>query len=166
MSDLVAIAYKDVPTAQEAASNVVQAQRERLIQLNDLVVIERRPDGKVKLHQPSNVGIGAVGGAAWGGLIGLIFLVPLFGMAVGAATGAAVGALGSTGVDDQFMRDLGQRLEQGGAALILLVEQVNAEKLLPQVKIHGEVLQTSLSNEAEEALRNALAAAGERGAGS
>ena len=51
------------------------------------MIVEHRGDGKVKLHQPSMAGMGAAGGALWGGLIGLIFFMPLFGMAIGAASG-------------------------------------------------------------------------------
>jgi uncharacterized membrane protein len=86
--------------------------------------------------------------------------VPLFGMAVGAATGAAVGASSDTGVDDRFMKDLGAKLQSGGAALILLVRQANMEKILADVKVPGDVIQTSLDGETEQALRDALAGAG------
>jgi uncharacterized membrane protein len=159
VSDLVAIAYPDLDTARQVVSNVGEAQKAHLIELEDLVIVERRGDGKVKLHQPSLAGAGAAGGALWGGLIGLIFLVPLFGMAVGAATGAAAGAFSDTGVDDKFMKDLGEKLQPGGAAVIALVRQANTEKMLADVKVRGEIIQTSLSNESEEALREALAAA-------
>ena len=107
MSNLVAIAYDDLDTAQQVVANIGQAQAAHEIELDDLVVVEHRSDGKIKLHQPSLAGAGAVGGALWGGLIGLIFLMPLFGMAIGAASGAAGGALADTGVDDKFMKDLG-----------------------------------------------------------
>ncbi len=107
MSHLVAIAYDDLDTAQQVVANIGQAHKAHDIELEDLVIVERRGDGKVKLHQPSLAGAGAVGGALWGGLIGLIFLMPLFGMAIGAASGAAGGALADTGVDDKFMKDLG-----------------------------------------------------------
>jgi uncharacterized membrane protein len=159
VSDLVAIAYPDLDTAREVVSNVGEAQKAHLIELEDLVIVERRGDGKVKLHQPSLAGAGAAGGALWGGLIGLIFFMPLFGMALGAATGAAAGALTDTGVDDKFMKDLGEKLQPGGAAVIALVRQANTEKMLADVKVRGEVIQTSLSSESEEALRDALAAA-------
>jgi uncharacterized membrane protein len=86
MSDLVAISYDSVATATEVADNVLKAQKAHLIELDDLVVVERQQDGKVKLHQPSAAGAGAAGGALWGGLIGLIFFVPLLGMAIGAAS--------------------------------------------------------------------------------
>jgi uncharacterized membrane protein len=160
VSDLVAIAYKDLPTAQEVTSNLAEAQKAHLIDLDDLVIIERRDDGKIKLHQPSLTGAGALGGAAWGGLIGLIFLVPFFGMAVGAATGALAGAMSDAGIDDKFMKDLGDKLEPGGAAVIGLVRSINEEKILENVKIPGELIQTSLTTEAEQPIRDALARAG------
>src|SRR5438067_11159941 len=72
MSDLVAIAYNSLGEAQEVATNAAEAQKAHLLELDDMVVVERRGDGKVKLHQPSAAGAGAVGGALWGGLIGLI----------------------------------------------------------------------------------------------
>jgi uncharacterized membrane protein len=156
MSDLVAIAYKDVPTAQQVASNLGEAVKAHEIELEDLVVVERKEDGKVKLHQPSLAGLGAAGGALWGGLIGLIFFVPLFGMAIGAAAGAAGGAVSDRGVDDNFMKKLGEELQPGGAALILLISKVSPDKIFPQVQIPGTVIQTSLSNEDEQALQEAL----------
>src|SRR4051812_1736655 len=160
MSDLVAIAYDDMATAQSVASNLGEAVKAHVIEVDDVALVERRDDGKVKLHQPSMAGVGAAGGALWGGLIGLIFLVPLFGMAIGAASGAAAGALSDAGVDDKFMKDLGTKLQPGGAAVIALVRQANMDKMLADVKVPGEVIQTSLSDDSEQALRDALAKAG------
>jgi uncharacterized membrane protein len=157
MSDLVAISYDSVATASEVAGNVVQAQKAHLIELEDLVVVERQQDGKVKLHQPSAAGAGAAGGALWGGLIGLIFFVPLLGMAVGAASGAAVGAMSDYGVDNNFMKELGANLEPGQGAVILLIRSMTPDKLLAEVKIPGKVIQTSLDDETEERLATALA---------
>ncbi|HTU87679.1 MAG TPA: DUF1269 domain-containing protein [Solirubrobacteraceae bacterium] len=159
MSDLVAIAYDDLGTAQQVASNVAEAQKAHIIELDDLVVVERQADGKVKLHQPSLAGAGAATGALWGGLIGLIFLVPLFGMAIGAATGAATGALSDYGVDDNFMKELGTNLHPGGAAVIALVREMSVDKILPQIKVKGTIIQTSLDNETEARLSEALATA-------
>jgi uncharacterized membrane protein len=114
----------------------------------------------VKLHQPSLAGAGAVSGALWGGLIGLIFLMPLFGMAIGAASGAAAGAVSDYGIDDKFMKELGEGLEPGSAAALFLIRKVSVDKILPQIQIEGRIIQTSLNNEQEEQLANALAAAG------
>src|SRR3954447_6764369 len=153
VSDLVAIAYPDVSTARRVATRVGEAQKAHLIELDDMTVVEKRDDGKIKLHQPSMAGTGAAGGALWGGLIGLIFFMPLFGMAIGAASGAAAGHFTDTGVDDKFLKDLGTKLQPGAAAVIALVREANSEKILANVKIQGEIIQTSLSGDAEESLR-------------
>ena len=157
MSDLVAVAYPDLQTARHVVSNLGDAQKAHLIELDDCVIVEHRNDGKIKLHQPSLAGVGAAGGALWGGLIGLLFLMPLFGMAIGAASGAAAGAMSDSGVDDKFMKEMGTKLQPGGAAVIVLLRNVNAEKVLAEVKISGEVIQTSLGEDGEQALRDALA---------
>lgn len=159
MSDLVAIAYEDVPTAERVAQNLAEQVQAKNIELEDMAIVERGEDGKVKLHQTSLAGAGAVGGALWGGLIGLIFLMPLLGMALGAATGAASGALSDYGVDDEFMKKLGEELTPGKAALIVLVAKMTPDKVLPQIQVPGEIIQTSLSNESEQALQKALEAA-------
>jgi uncharacterized membrane protein len=135
----------------------------KVIEIDDAVVLTRDNDGKVKLHQAvSTAGAGAAGGALWGGLIGLIFLAPLVGMAVGAAAGAAGGAMADYGVDDAFMKELGEKLTPGSAALIVLVRSMTPDKVLPHIQEQGHVIQSSLSNEAEEQLNEALAAAGSR----
>jgi uncharacterized membrane protein len=158
MSTLVAIAYPDAATAEQVRTELIQATKEHLVELHDAVVVERRDDGKIKLHQAvSTTGAGAAGGALWGGLIGLLFLAPLFGMAVGAATGALVGKGSDAGVNDDFMKQLGTRLQPGGAALIALGRTDARDKLIERVRPYGgEIIQTSLDQEQEERLRAAL----------
>src|SRR5215211_5339574 len=146
MSTLVAIAYPDAETAERVRAELVQATKEHLVQLEDAVVVEHRADGKIKLHQAmSTTGAGAAGGALWGGFIGLLFLAPLLGMAIGAASGAAAGKVTDTGVNDNFMKELGEKVAPGGAALIYLGRSDAPEKVLDRIKQYGgEVIQTSL----------------------
>jgi uncharacterized membrane protein len=49
---------------------------------------------------------GAVSGGSWVTLIGLIFQNPLLGFSMGAAAGAASGALTDFGINDHFMKEL------------------------------------------------------------
>jgi len=160
MSNLVAIAYDDVAQAQQVTDTLGHLMKEHSIELEDVVIVEHRSNGKIKLHQPSMAGFGAASGALWGGLIGLIFLMPLFGMAIGAASGAAAGKLTDAGVDDNFMKELGSQLTPGSSAVIALVRRVTLDKVLENIRIPGHIIQTSLDNEAEERLAEALAAAG------
>ena len=158
MSTLVAIAYPDRDTAEKVRQELIRATTEHLVELEDAVVVEHEEGGKVKLHQAiGTTGAGAAGGAVWGGLIGLIFLAPLVGMAVGAASGAAAGKMTDVGVDDNFLKELGAKLQPGGAALIALGSTDARDKVIERVKQYGgEVIQTSLSTEEEEQLRSAL----------
>ena len=158
MSALVAIAYPDVRTAEQVRQELIAATKEHLLELQDAVVVEHRQDGKIKLHQALHPGAtGAAGGALWGGLIGLLFLAPLLGMAFGAAGGALGGKMADVGVDDTFMKDLGEKLQPGAAALIALGSTDARDKLLDRIRPYGgHVLQTSLAGEAEEQLRAAL----------
>src|SRR5262245_18359697 len=160
MSNLVAIAYPDQGTAEEVLGTLARLQKEHSIELEDAGVVTRHAEGKVKLHQTNKLAAaGAAGGALWGGLIGLIFFVPLFGMAIGAATGAAAGALTDVGVDNNFLKDLGAKLQPGGAALIVLVHRSTPDKVLPEIApFGGDVIQTSLDDEAETRLRHILEA--------
>jgi uncharacterized membrane protein len=123
------------------------------LELDDLVIVERKDDGNVKLHQPSRAGFGAASGALWGGLIGLIFSVPLFGMAIGPRRAPQAARLSDTGVNDDFLKRLGEELAPGNAAVIVLVRQVSADKVLPQIQVPGTVIQTSLSNGDEQRLQ-------------
>jgi uncharacterized membrane protein len=158
MSNLIAIAYEDVGRARSVLDVLHELGVEHAITLDDAVIAERRPDGKIKLHQTSRPGaVGAAGGAVWGGLIGLLFLSPFLGMAIGAAAGGAAGALSDVGVDDRFLRHLGEDLQPGMAAVIVLVRESTPDKVLPRISAYGgRVIHSSLSDEAETRLRDAL----------
>jgi uncharacterized membrane protein len=163
MSDLVAIAYPDVDTARKVLGRLGRLQTERLIEIEDAVVVERRDNGRVKLHQSvSPAGTGAAGGALWGGVIGMLFLAPLLGMAIGGAAGGASGAMADWGVNDQFMKELGEKLQPGQAAVFVLVRRATADKVLESIEHRGEVIHSSLSSELEDQLRSALERTGAR----
>ncbi|WP_328327051.1 MULTISPECIES: DUF1269 domain-containing protein [unclassified Streptomyces] len=166
MSNLFVVAYDDVATANQVRDKVVTLSRQHLIDLEDVVVVERREsDGKIKLHQGMNLtAAGATGGALWGGLIGMLFLAPLLGAAVGAAAGAAGGAVSDAGVNDDFMREVSQNLRPGSAALFALAKSEAVDKVVAELApFGGQLVQTSLSTEDEEHLKSMVQAA--RGGG-
>jgi uncharacterized membrane protein len=158
LSNLIAVAYDDLGTAQNVMQTLNELSVEKAITLEDAVIVEHRSDGKIKLHQSIKPGAaGAAGGALWGGLIGLLFLAPFLGMAVGAASGGAAGALTDVGVDDKFMKQLAQDLQPGAAALFVLVRESTPDKVLPRISPYGgSIMHSSLSDEAETRLRAAL----------
>ncbi len=161
MSTFVAIAYDDPHKALEVRLELVKAQEEYLIDLEDAVVAVKNDKGKIKLYQAVNMtAAGAVSGGFWGSLIGLLFLNPLLGLAAGAGAGAISGALTDVGINDDFMKRLAERLQNNTSALFVLVKRVTPEKILPRIQqFGGTILQTSLNHEDEAKLQAVLDAA-------
>ena len=158
MSDLVVIGFDDEHTAFEVRAKLAKLQKEYLIEMEDVVVVTKNDKGKVKLHQAVNLtAAGAVGGAFWGTLIGMIFLNPLAGAAVGAGAGALSGKLRDIGISDNFMKELGETFKNNTSAIFVLVRKVTPDKVLEGLKgFKGKVIQTSLSKDREEELREVL----------
>ena len=158
MSELLVFAFDNETEASKMRDALGRLQKEHLISLEDAAVVIRRQDGKVKVKQSvSLVGAGAWGGAFWGMLIGLLFWAPWLGLAIGAATGAIAGKFTDIGVDDKFIKEVGETIEPGNSALFLLVRDATPDKVLDRLQgFNPTVLQTSLSEEDEARLRDAF----------
>jgi uncharacterized membrane protein len=124
--------------------------------MEDVVVVTKDDKGKVKLHQAVNLtAAGAMGGGFWGMLIGMIFLNPMLGAAIGA--GALSGKLRDIGISDDFMKELGKTFQPGTSALFVLVRKAAPDKVLEELKgFKGRVLKTSLTKDKEAELREVL----------
>ena len=84
MSDLVVIAFPSEEKAEEVRQKLLGMQKEYLIELGDAVIAVKRPDGGVKLNQLFHpTAAAAASGGMWGALVGLIFMMPLVGAAIG-----------------------------------------------------------------------------------
>lgn len=158
MSELIVMAFKDEATALQARQELIEMQKQQLIALADAAMVTRREDGKVKIKQAHDlVGVGALGGAFWGMLIGLFFFMPWLGMAIGAITGAIAGKLSDYGISDDFIKEVGETIQPGQAAIFLMVNQMTEDRVLPELaKFQPTILRTNLSQENEAKLKQAL----------
>lgn len=169
MSDLVVFGFDGVGAADDVLTKLRGMQKEHLVDLEDACIVIRDADGKAQVKQALNLtALGAASGASSGMLIGalagLLILNPLAGMAVGGLAGAGFGALSGSmadyGINDAFIKDLGETIPNGSSALFLLVKSSTPDKVLPEIEpFKPRVLKTSLSNEQEEKLKAALAEA-------
>src|SRR5262249_60433438 len=92
MSDLVVIVYPTQDKAEQVRKRLFELQKEYIIKLGDAVIATKSADGQIQLHQVVNTtASGAVSGSFWGLLIGVLFLNPLLGVALGAAGGGPAG---------------------------------------------------------------------------
>ena len=159
MSDLIAITYHG-NTAFDALAKLAELQKMELIHLDDAAVATMDEKGKVKIKQTlesQRTGMAATWGFFWGFLIGLIFGGPLFWGLFTALLSGIIGKRTDIGIDNQFIKEVGESLDPGDSALFLLVRDVTPDKVMPElVKFGGTVYQTSLSMEAEENFRKAL----------
>ena len=169
MAELVVVGFDSPTDADRVLTELTRLQKEYLIDLEDAVVAIRGADGAVRIKQSVNlVGLGAasggLSGALWGSLIGLLFLNPLAGFAIGGAVGAGSGALSGSlidyGIDDGFIKSIGDTLKPETSALFLLVRKSQPEKVLAELKeFKGHVIRSSLSPEQEAKLQDALSRA-------
>jgi uncharacterized membrane protein len=162
MATLTVLAFKDQEGAQRMIPDLTMLQKEQLIQIHDGAVVVRPVDGKPKVKQlHSLVGEGAWGGAFWGMLIGMLFFMPWLGMGLGAITGALSGKFADIGIDDNFIREVGDQISPGTSALFLMTSDATAlDKIAQRLSQHKfEILRTNLPAEQEQALRDAFGAA-------
>lgn len=157
MNQLIVVAFDHLDDARDAMKRLRDLEAEGRIAFEDTAIIERDPDGKA--HVRNEVSGTTEGAAAIGAIVGgvLGFAFPLAGIALGAALGAAVGSLLDTGVSGDFIDDIKDTLTPGKSALFLVVKQADADVVIAALRdFRGEVIQTTLDSEAEEALRQAL----------
>ncbi|MBD2178619.1 DUF1269 domain-containing protein [Pseudanabaena sp. FACHB-1998] len=161
MSSLIAVGFDDEFTAEAVMLELRKLQQEHLIDLEDAAIAIRNKEGKVRIKQTQELtAAGALSGGFWGLLFGFIFFNPLLGWAVGAVAGGLSGAFTDIGIDDNFIREIGNTITPGTSAIFVLVRKATSDKVLEDLsKFKGKVLKTSLSNEDEAKLQAVLAKA-------
>ena len=159
MATLSVLKFND-PSGADRVLLALQGMQERqLITLQDAAVVTW-PEGRKKpqtreLH--SMAGAGAAMGALWGMLFGLIFFVPLLGMAIGAGMGALGGSLADIGIDDDFIKQVREKVTPGTSALFALTSGATEDRVIEELKQYEfEIISTSLSTEQEQKLREAF----------
>jgi uncharacterized membrane protein len=159
LSDLLLIEFPTEEKAEGVREMLLAMQKEYLIELEDAVVAVKEANGRVKLNQLClPVAQAAVSGVLWGSLIGLLFMMPLAGAAIGAASGALSGKVADLGMNDEFMRQAARTLRSGNAALFLLIRNMTTDKVVAALRgAGGTVMRSSFDETNGDALQAALA---------
>ena len=158
MSELIIIGYDDHATAERAQGKVIELQRDFVLNLSGLAVVRVDEDGKKHIDTPGSiVGVSATGGALWGMIIGLLFLVPGLGLLIGGAWGALAGVASKAGVNRSLRDRVDGLLTPGKAALVVMATKITEDKFSAAMgEFGGTVLKTSLSDADEKALAEEL----------
>jgi uncharacterized membrane protein len=138
MSRPAVLAYPHQGTAEQAAAALARMRTEYLIQLDDVAWVTKSPEGKSELHQGSSrTGPAAASSASRVFPCGLLVLVLVAGMTLGAATGAVVGRFADTGIGDRSARGGAAAVPPGGSALFVPARHATAERVLPEMATFG-----------------------------
>jgi uncharacterized membrane protein len=146
--------------AEDALNKLDKLHHELLIELHDAAVVSWEPGhSKPKTRQlHGSASAGMLGGAFWGLLLGLIFFVPILGVALGVAGGALYGSLKEVGISDAFIRDVREKVTPGTSALFAVTSDAIFDKVAAEFRdTDAELVRTNLSDEQEARLREAFA---------
>ena len=158
MSDLIVIGYEDSRTARQAYEQVQRLQKDFVVELRGLAIVDVDADGKTHVDTPQRIiGVSAVSGALFGLLLGLLFFVP--GMVLlGGAVGALMGKFNQSGIDAQFRERVAHLVEPGHSAVVIMAAKVTEDKFAATMQpFGGTILKTSLSESDEKELAEELA---------
>jgi uncharacterized membrane protein len=152
--------YDEIADAEADYEAVFDLHAMGAIGTFDSAVIRRDEDGKVhvsKTEKPTQHG--AWTGAGVGALVGLVFPPAVLGSAiVGATAGGLVGHLRG-GVSRGDLKDLGDELESGTAAVIVIGESRIQEQLEAAVTRANKLIEKQIDADADELMRQIDAAA-------
>jgi uncharacterized membrane protein len=159
-SRLLAIELDDALRAQEALLASLRLHRREAIRIEDAAIVAKDPNGRIRIHQTRDIttGQGVMAGTWLGMLAGLIFMVPLVGAALGAAIGGIWARLRDIGISDKEMKEMGEDLPAGSAALFLLFEPLAPTTLVREMhRFNGRVLRSTLPEDLTGEIAAALA---------
>jgi uncharacterized membrane protein len=156
MNTLTVWTFPTAEGADEAVDRLRALAREGSITVDDAAVVawpetRRKP----KVHELGSLtGPGALWGGFWGLVLGLIFLVPLAGLAFGAGAGAVAGGLVDVGIDDAFIKRIRADVTPGTSAAFVLSHGATADAVADALRdLDMKLLRSNLSAEEEAQLR-------------
>src|SRR5215211_511633 len=155
----------DDPHAADRMLIALQGMQDRkMIVLQDAAVVSwpqgrKRPVIPQDTHEMSE--LGALGGAFWGFLFGLIFFMPFLGAAIGAGTaGVLSGSLDAGGIDEEFIKRVGEEVTEGTSALFALTSgAADRERVVEEMRAQEnfEIIWTDMPEEELREVREAFA---------
>src|SRR5262249_33316229 len=147
---LYAAVYDDVADAETDYQTVFDLHAAKAIGTFDAAVIEKEDD-KVHAHKREKpTQHGAWTGIGVGALVGVLFPPSIIGSAiVGGAAGGVMGHLWR-GMSRSDLKDLGEGLDEGNAALIVMGESKIDEEIEKATKHARKVLQKQVNADAAD----------------
>jgi len=160
MATLTAWKFPTAEGADQAVGILENLQKEQLITVQDAATVSW-PAGKKSpktKEQHSLAGAGALGGGLLGLKYGMLFFVPILGLAVGAGIGAVAGCMAHYGIDDEFINNVRAEVTPGTSALFALTDNAVMDRVADAFKsTNATLIESNLSKEQEAELKKEFA---------
>ena len=158
--EMMVVAFEDEYQADEVLNALKQMDVEATVDLKSAAVVKRDAEGKVRIKETKDFDAkqGAIGGAVAGGLLGLLTGRFLLGAIVGAAGGAAAGHGIDMGLNDEYLKSVGESLGTGTSAIVALISFERVERAMEELDKFegGTILRHTLSDEVYQQLSDAV----------
>lgn len=160
---IIGVSFDKVTRAEEVLLALLHLQQEGEIAMSDVVVVTKNDEGKVKIHQTVDPtpGRSAISGSLVGMVVGMLFATPVFlaAAAAGAGGAALMAKLVDLGLDDKWLKQVGQWLDPGTSAIVMLVSADVSPAVLKELgRYEGEVLYCTFPDAVKDELVAALSA--------
>ncbi len=162
---LVGISFPDLFRAQEFLTALQRLASNKMLVLEDAVVVNKDDDGKTVVRETIDPQPGrtAISGGVWTGLFGLILGGPV-GWAAGTAIGAGAGALTAKivdlGISDEWVAWFREAVQPGTATVAILASEIVEDALVAEVQrfAGAKLVYANLDDDMLARIREALVA--------
>lgn len=161
MAELIVISFDNVQNAEGAYEEIQRLSNDLVVETEGLALVTVNEKGKTHVQTPdrgASVGIGTANGALFGTLLGILFFVPVAGFVLGGALGALFSGLDRAGITHEFRSRVNDAVKNGRPTIVMFATKLTEDKFGEAIApFHGEVDQTSLTEEQEKELAHDLA---------
>ncbi len=159
--NIVAFTFADQKRAGQIANEIKAAGKDAGYKVVVEAVVERDAAGNVHYYEPGKGGVGAVAGAAVGGVLAILFApAALLGLAIAGAIGGGVaGHLAGRAIPAEDLKRFGNHMPSNSSAFLLMLEDTEAEKAIDALKEYDATVVTMvIGDEASGEIDAAIAA--------
>ena len=162
MATLTVWKFEDAEGAQTALSIAEDLQKQQLIDVLEGAVVSwpvgaKKPKTSQLHHRAEPRALGAT---FWESLFDFLYFLPVIGDAFGKAAAAFSGSTADVGIEDSFIASVREKVKPGTSALFAVTSDAVLDRVvtaMSEAGLRAEMIKTSLSDEQEEALRDAFA---------
>ena len=158
--EMIVVAFENENDADQVLNSLKGMESMDIVDLKNAAVIVRDSSGEVKIKETSDFDTkqGALGGAAAGAVLGLLGGGFIRGALLGAAGGAAAGKFIDLGLDDDFLKAVGDKLGPNSSAIVALVDFEQVDRAMQELDKFegGRIMRHTLSDDVYAKLSEAV----------